>query len=112
MATRRISEASASVPCWSFLILEEIDQTGQDSRGLQGVGQVGVHGTTYKSWGVLGSSHHDGDQSTGVVGLGLALNNTGVLAQAHKGTSAYAIWAKSREGYAGVFDGKVLVGGF
>ncbi|MFF0109410.1 hypothetical protein [Streptomyces hirsutus] len=84
---------------------------GTSSYGVSGIGQVGVNGATERGYGTLGFSRLDGTFPTGVVGLGLGINNTGVIGEANKGGAAFGVWGKSTGGFAGVFHGKVDVYG-
>jgi hypothetical protein len=73
---------------------------------------VGVWGGSESSdgFGIVGIVAR-GTQSSGVRAISLATDGNGLIAEAHNGGSAYALWAKSNNGFAGVFDGKVRVNG-
>ncbi|MFJ3793148.1 hypothetical protein [Kitasatospora sp. NPDC090091] len=59
--------------------------------------------------GVRGAGN--GTANAGVFGISTTVNGNGVIAEAHNGPSAYALWARSDSGYAGRFAGKVHVEG-
>ncbi|MEU0391230.1 hypothetical protein ABZ208_00275 [Streptomyces sp. NPDC006208] len=80
------------------------------SVGAGGVGQVGTAGWS-RVWGMMGASMEDGGVPAGVIGMGWGSSNNGVIGEALRGPSAYGIWGKSNEGYAGWFSGKVHVQG-
>jgi hypothetical protein len=84
--------------------------TGGEFHGTL-AGVVGRVQTNPGGSGVLGFSPTTGSQCAGVVGTSLSPAGNGVIADAHEGPSAYAVWARSRSGLAARFDGKVMVNG-
>jgi hypothetical protein len=78
--------------------------------GVCGIGQVATAGYS-RGYGVQGASILPGGVPTGVVGFGWSTDNTGVMGWADDGSLAYGVWGRSRDGFAGVFSGKVSVTG-
>jgi hypothetical protein len=66
-------------------------QAGPDADGVQGIGA--------------------GASGGGVHGISNDENGNGLIGDAHRGTSAYAVWGRSNSGFAGYFDGRVRVAG-
>jgi hypothetical protein len=79
--------------------------------GVFASGRNGVHGITGTGNGVLGESRENSATAAGVFGVGNGVNSNGVIARASNGPLAFALWAGSTSGFAGVFDGKVRVNG-
>jgi hypothetical protein len=79
--------------------------------GIFASGRNGVHGITGTGNGVLGESRDNSLTAAGVFGVGNGVNSNGVIARASNGPLAFALWARSTSGFAGVFDGKVQVNG-
>ncbi|MFD4690263.1 hypothetical protein [Streptomyces sp. NPDC058463] len=61
--------------------------------------------------GVLGFSSPTGQQAAGIVGTAMSPDGNGVIADAHGGPLAYAIWARSQSGLAAKLDGNVHIQG-
>lgn len=82
---------------------------GAISLGVVGFGQVGTAGYSRSGYAVQGTSIDDGIKPTGVVGFALGRDSTGVIGEANTGESAFGVWGRSNEGWAGFFSGKVRV---
>jgi hypothetical protein len=59
--------------------------------------------------GVFGVGH--GVFGSGVRALNTTVHGKGIVAVADNGAEAFGVWGRSRQGFAGVFDGRVLVHG-
>jgi hypothetical protein len=79
------------------------DQTGV---GVSGEGKWGVAGNSFEGVGVSG----EGDKA-GVHGTCFGDWGAGVYGEVPTGNNGYAIWGLSNTSYAGLFEGKVLIGG-
>ncbi|MFF1867655.1 hypothetical protein [Streptomyces sp. CB03911] len=72
---------------------------------------AGVVATCESSGGDGVTGTGTGQQSAGIRGISVTEHGNGVIAEAHNGAQAYALWARSNSGSAGHFDGKVYVNG-
>jgi hypothetical protein len=89
--------------------------------GVYGRGGWGMHGRSYHGFavygdtddgtGVKGESYFDGGGVQAIHGEAFGLGNNGVVGEASNGTSAYGVWGRSTNGFAGFFSGKVTVTG-
>jgi hypothetical protein len=82
-----------------------------DSAFLHGVGVRGRATGPVSSFGVWGESDSTSAAAAGVHGTASGYGSNGIIAEANNGPMAYALWAKSTSGYAGVFAGPVKVNG-
>ncbi|SRR6266508_1589323 len=72
----------------------------------------GIRGGSSQGRGVVGTCNSGPEISAaGVVGYAFTTNGNGVIASANLGPRAYALWAESSSGLAGLFDGHVQVNG-
>ena len=82
--------------------------------GVQGFGTGNFSGVAgfardLGGFGVFGLGK--GGAGAGVRGVSVDPGGNGVIAEAHNGGTAYGIWARSSQGLAGRFDGRVEVRG-
>lgn len=93
---------------------------GSTGQGVRGIGAGGSNTNPGSPVGVYGQAgpNSDGVQgigtgttSGGVHGISNDTNGNGVIADANNGVSAFALWARSSNGLADMFEGNVLVQG-
>jgi hypothetical protein len=90
-------------------------------QGLRGIGANGPNTAPSGPVGVYGQAGGTADgvqgigggssQAAGVHGISNNINGNGIIGDANNGGSAFAVWGRSRSGYAGFFDGKVQING-
>lgn len=90
----------------------------EGGNGVYGEGLIGTSGTGVNgmglTYGVLGNGGTHGvfgHGEIGVYGDSTATNGRGVIGVANSGSTAYGVWGKSTNGFAGFFDGNVQVVG-
>ncbi len=82
--------------------------------GVQGNGNTGngVYGQSAGGNGIYGTSVSTNTLTDGgVYGISTVLNGNGIIGEANNGSLAFGVWGKSTSGYAGYFEGNVLITG-
>jgi hypothetical protein len=57
------------------------------------------------------TSSYESVAAAGVIGIATGSSANGVIAEANNGGAAYAVWGRSNGGFAGVFNGNVMING-
>jgi hypothetical protein len=91
---------------------EGVEGTSTNWIGVYGFSSTltGVRGSTTSGNGMYGSTDGDGTVA-GVLAASYGPQGNGMIGEANNGSSAYGVWGKSTNGYAGYFSGRVAVTG-